>query len=346
MTIGQQQQPYIFTPNPVADNGPAIRSALLAGYRRIWINGSSCPIGTTVTMNNPIDFTPYHGTVIEPAPGISKVNIDASGIGRNQNDLTDTHYSAFDYQGNVKAASYLTSSASINSTQIFVADSTKYTNGDWIVISDNSTSPSTYLYPVDGPMEVRQVLYVLTGSIIVDKAFKRSHPVNAIVAICTPIRDLFFRGLEFAGDCTVGLHAHFAQSCTFSNITSVNWTGRCMLLVDYGGSNNLLVDSYCTGTTPGAGPGQNAWGVVVEGQDSTHIVNCGGEKCGNGTAMNYSIDTISFNAQARLNNVNVNPNFGSIRSGFIRPRTASPIIADWVIGQDCVDCYVFEPQPL
>ena len=340
-----QSTPYVFAPNPNADNGPGIRSALLAGYRWIQINGATCPLSTRVDLNRASDKFPYHGLVIEPAPGVSKVTINASGIGRNPSDPTDPSYAAFDYQGNVRPASYLTQIAHVNTTQIFVADPSQYTNGDWVVISDASTDFATQPLPLDGPMEVRQVIYVLSDSLVINEVIKREHPLNAIVALCTPITNVYIRGLEFTGNCAVGAHLHYAQHCTFDTITSTTWRGRSMLLIDNGGSNNLIINSYCTGTEVGVGPTQNAWGVVVEGQDSTRLVNSGGERCGNGTAMNYCIDTVSVNARARLNNVNVNPNFGSTRSGYLRPRIGSPLIADSIIGADCVDCYVFEPLP-
>ena len=336
--------PYVFTPNPNADNGPQIRSILKAGYRWLQINGAVCPIGTTVLLNRE-DNWPYSGQIIEPAPGIDKVTIDCSGVGRNPDQPSDPSYAAIDYQGNVRPGSYLTTPAYVNTTQIFVGDSSKFTNGEWVVISDASTDFPNMPLPLDGPMEVRQVIYVLSDSLIVNRVIKRDHPQGAIVAKCTPIQNVYIRNLEFTGNAAVGLHMHYAQHCVIDGITSSNWTGRSMLLIDNGGEYNTILNSYCTGTEPGLGPTQNAWGVVVEGQDSTRMINSGGERCGNGSSMNYCIDTVSVNARARLNNVNVNPNFGSIRSGFIRPRIGSPVVLDWIIGADCVDCYVVAPQP-
>jgi len=336
--------PYVFTPDPENDNGPQIQALMKAGYRWLQINGTHCPIGTTVLLNRD-DNWPYNGQIIEPAPGIEKVTIDCTGVGRNLSALTDPSYAAIDYQGDVRPVSYLTAVASVNTTQIFVHDPTQFTNGDWIVISDASTDFATMPLPLDGPMEVRQVIYVLADSLIINRVIKREHPLGAIVAKCTPIQNVYIRNLEFTGNATVGLHMHYAQQCVIENITSVNWKGRCMLLLDNGGENNLILDSYCTGTEPGVGPEQNAWGVVVEGQDSTRIVNSGGELCGNGAAMTYSIDTVFVNTRARENNVNAAVTFGSIRSGFLRPQTEDEIILDTYISDDSVDCYVVDPQP-
>lgn len=81
-------------------------------------------------------------------------------------------------------------------------------------------------------------------------------------------------------------------------------------------------------------------GVVVERQDSTRIINSGGELCGNGSAMNYCIDSVSVDARARRNNVNVGVYTQSLRSGYFRPRTGLPLILDTHESADNVDCYI------
>lgn len=334
--------PYVFTPDPNADNGPQIRSIMKAGYRWLQINGTKCPIGTTVLLNRD-DNWPYSGQIIEPAPGIDKVTIDCTGIGRNPESPSDPSYAAIDYEGNVRPGSYLTAIAHVNTTQIFVADTSPYINGSWIVISDASIDFNTYKMPLDGPMEVRQVIYVLADSLIVNRVIKREHPVNAIVALFDPIKNVYIRNLEFTGNCAVGLHMHYAQHCVIENITSVDWTGRCMLLLDNGGEYNTILNSYCTGTDPGIEGDQNTWGVVVEGQDSTRIINSGGENCGVGQGMNYCIDTVSINAIGALNTVNVGVYTASIRSGLLRPQVASAGIFNTIVTADCEDCYIVDP---
>lgn len=331
--------PYLFTPVAGIDNGVQLRSIIQAGYRWIQINGSQLQLDTTVPMNKS-DGTPIHGLIIEPAPGIEKVTVDPSGIGRNPNVPTDPSYAAFDYQGNVQPASYLTREAFLNQNELFVGDVSKYTNGDWIVISDASTNFPVMPLPLDGPMEVRQVLRVLSGSIVIKDALKAGHPNGAIVAKVTPIREVYIRDLEFTGNCAVGLHMHYAQNTVWERITSTNWRGRAMALMDNGGQNNLIIDSYCTGTEPGGGPEQNAWGVIMEGQDNSRMVRSGGELCGNGSAMNYCIDSISVSARAKRCNANVGVYTKSLRSGFLRPVTESPLILDTYIGADCTDCYI------
>lgn len=340
-----QTIPFLLTPNPAADNGPAIRDALAAGRRWIQINGNTCPIGTRVDFNDPVTKAPYHNVVIEPAPGIGVVTCDVSGIGRDLSNLTNTLYSAFDYQGDVRPASYLSAASGVNTTQVYVQNASLYSPGEWVVISDMSTNPSATLLPLDGPMEVRQILYRLADSLIFSQALKRAHPLNAVVCKITPLRGLVMRGLRFTGDCSIAIHGHFLQGCTFSNIKTDAWTGRCMLLLDYGGSNNLTIECFCEGTVPGAGVGQSAWGVAFEGQDNTRSYHCGGTHCGNGHTMNYCIDTMAVEALAYYNNVNVNVHFASLRSGFINSSTAYPVILDYAISSDCVDCYIHNPQP-
>lgn len=337
--------PYVFTPSATLDNGPQLRSIIQAGYRWIQINRDVCPIKTTVPLNK-ADLTPIHGLVIEPAPGIEKVLIDSSGIGRNPEVPTDPSYAAFDYQGKVRPASFLTREAFLNQNEIFVDDPTKYVAGDWIVISDASTDFHRQPLPLDGPMEVRQVIRVFSGSLVINNVLKKGHPDGAIVATCVPIRNVIIRGLEFTGNSAVGVHIHYGQHCTIQDITSVNWTGRSLVLIDNGGSNNSVIDCYCTGTEAGGGPTQNAWGVVMEGQDSSRMVNSGGELCGNGSAMNYCIDSVAVDARARRNNVNVGVYTHSIRSGYIRPRTERPLILDTYESPENVDCFIFSKRGL
>lgn len=336
--------PFLLTPNPTADNGPALRGALAAGYRWIQVNGNVCPISTRVDFNDPVTKAPYHNVVIEPAPGVGPVTCNVSGIGRDAADLTNTLHSAFDYQGNVQPASYLSAATGVGDLEAPVQNPPLYAPGDWVVISDMSTNPAVKLLPVDGPVEVRQVLSCTTSALVFSQALKRPHPVNAVVCKVTPLRGLVMRGLRFTGDCTVGIHGHFLQGCTFSNIKTVDWTGRVMLLLDYGGSNNLAIDCFCEGTDPGAGVGQNAWGVAFEGQDNTRSYHCGGSYCGNGHTMNYCIDTIAVESLAYYNRVNINVHFSSLRSGFLNSSTSNAEIIDYMVSSDSVDCYIHNPQ--
>ncbi|MQB16491.1 hypothetical protein DXU77_15560 [Pseudomonas lactis] len=336
--------PYVITPDPESDNGPAIIDALASGYRWIQINGSSCPIGTRVDLND-ASGQPYDGLILEPAPGVGKVTIDSTGIGRNPEEPTDPSYAAIDYQGWVRPASFMTAEAAVGANMINVDDITQYANGQWIIISSANTDFSSMPLPTDGPMEVRQIIARRGSTLTLDRVLKRVAPTGSVVATCRPIQNVFIRDLEFTGNSAIGLHLHYAQHCTIERITSSNWSGRCMLLIDNGGAFNTVVDSYCTGIEPGIGPTQNTWGVVVEGQDSTRIINSGGEFCGEGMGINYSIDTISIDARASRNTVNVGVHTSSIRSGFLRPRASRADILNTVITPECVDCYMVDVQP-
>ncbi|WP_223815879.1 hypothetical protein [Pseudomonas chlororaphis] len=115
---------------------------------------------------------PYGGQIIEPAPEIDKVTIDCSGVGQNPHLPSDPSYAAIDYEGNIRLGSYLTVTAHVNTTQVFVVDTTPYTNGSWIVILDASTDFNVYTMPLDGPIEVRRVIYVLADSLITNRVVK------------------------------------------------------------------------------------------------------------------------------------------------------------------------------
>ncbi|CAJ0818875.1 right-handed parallel beta-helix repeat-containing protein [Ralstonia flaminis] len=337
--------PYIFTPSPDSDNGPQISGLLATGFRWIQIDGDTCPIGTPISLQD-ANKNPYDGVIIEPSPNFSTVTIDTSGIGRNLVAPTDPSYAAFEYNGNLDSAGYLTQTASADRTEIFVNDGSLYSPGDWVFISSASTDPEQYLLPVDGPMEVASVVYTSARSLILNKKIKRSHPTNAIVAKCKPIRNLVFRSLEFTGDSAVGIHIHMSHDGLFERITTANWQGRTMLLLDNGGAHNTVIDCYCVGTTAGIGAGQSTWGIALEGQEYSRVINSGGEQCGAGVTLNYCYDTMVVGARAKNNTVNVGVYTQSIRTGFIRPRTASPQILDNVITDGCVDCYMISPQPL
>ena len=326
----------IFTPAPDADNGPALRSLLASGERHIQINGP-CRIDTKIVMADANG--PYHGLVIEPVPGLEKVVIDVTGIGVDPVDPTNPSYAGFEYDGGFEAASYLVKAGFAGEHGLFVDDPSQYEAGDWVYISDNSTDPN-FLYPKDGPCEVRRVLYKTGTGLVLERALLRKHPNGAIVARCNPIHDLRIRGLEFTGHAAIGFHAHCAQRCIFDHITAASWTGRCMLLIDAGGSDNLIINSYCIGTTAGIDPGESVWGVALEGQERSRVIRSGGENCGVGLAINFSTDTESYEAKARLCTVNAGLYTASLRSRLVRSDLSQPLALNSVVTADCVDCEV------
>ncbi len=100
-------------------------------------------------------------------------------------------YAAFDYDGNFAEASFLAAEAVSGTSICEVDDGSLYSAGDWILVSDASTDPQNYLLPVDGPMEVRQVIAINGDELTVDRAWKRNHAINVIVALAVP----FYRRL-------------------------------------------------------------------------------------------------------------------------------------------------------
>ena len=323
---------------PIAgDNGPGIKALIEAGKRWIQVNGAACPIESRIVVTD--GGVPAHGLWIEPAPGIDRVLIDVSGIGRDPDVPTNPSYSAFEYPGLQAQAGYLTAPAAVGDRTITVNNGALYTAGAWIFLSDTSTNPG-YLLPLDGPMESRQVLSRAGNVLTLDEPLRRAHAANVIAALHQPIMGVRMRGLRFTGNAAGGIHLHSAHGAIISDVDSVDWRGRFMVLLDNGGRGNLIDTVFCQGTEPGAGPTQNAWGVAMEGQEDTRSVRSGGTLCGNGHLMNYCTDTVATDVVAYANNVNDNINYQSLRCYSLRPRTALAAVAETLVSNDCVDCAI------
>ena len=335
--------PYSYLPSPDADNGPALRNLIATGERWIQIAGDECPIRTTVRLLDS-NGKPAHGLVIEPAPGIERVRIDVSGIGRDPTAPTNPSYAGFEYSGNETPAGFLASAAIAGDSSVGVNDGTLYGVDGWIFLSAASTDPNHYLLPQDGPMEVRRVVSIDENKLTLDRPLKRAFPANAIACHCEPLFDARFRDLCFVGDAAVGLHMHLAHNCTYTRITSADWRGRAMLLIDNGGRDNVIAGCFCVGTEPGGGVTQNTWGVAVEGQDGTRILNSGGMRCANGLIANYCIDTSALEPVAHSNNVNVYIGFSSLRTTVTRPFTATGVQMDCGVSSDSVNCLIQDRQ--
>src|SRR5207247_10534862 len=100
-------------------------------------------------------------------------------------------------------------------------------------------------------------------------------------AHCHPLRNVLFLTLRFTSDNNagpeIGINMHMAFNAEISNVSSVNWRGNSLVLIDNGGRNNTIKDCYATGVNiPGDLP--NVWGIAVEGQEGTTIINCGAER--------------------------------------------------------------------
>jgi hypothetical protein len=135
-----------------------------------------------------------------------------------------------------------------------------------------------------------------------------------------------------------------AFNAHISNIASVNWRGFCLVLVDTGGRNNTVKNCYATGVNT-ATDRPNGWGIAMEGQEGSVILDSGAERHIQGIIMNYSIDTFAINSSVQgcshgslmvWNDLEGNP---AIRSGFIGGRVVGGGLGA-TVGVNCVECVV------
>ncbi|MEG3165532.1 hypothetical protein U1701_13100 [Sphingomonas sp. PB2P19] len=337
--------PYDTSPtiyNPVAgDNGPGIRALITSGKRWIQINAPAMTLDTRIDMLD-ADGNPSDYLWIEPAPSIDKVIIDTTGIGRDPVQPTNPSYAGFEYNGKFTPAGYLSADVATGDLSMTVNNGALYAVGAWVFLSDASTNPGVTLQPLDGTVEIMQVAGKTGNVLTVDRPFKRAHVANTIAALTTPIRGLKFSNLIFTGNSKGGIHAHCSFGGFFDNITTQDWRGGYMLLLDLGGRDNTVADCFCTGTEAG-GPDdleKTTWGVALEGQDSSKTYRSGGTLCGTGLTMNACIDTVSYDSIAYQCNVNVGIYTSSIRTYFIQPQTTNFIALDTYVEaesatQDC-----------
>jgi hypothetical protein len=358
------QSPHIFTPSG-RDDAAALRAALTA-HRWVQIKGTDIRIDTPIHLENyPGD--PLHNILIEPAPGINQTTVH-SAIKQDATNPTNPSRSVFNYDGGFVPGSFLTASVpagvmsvTIRDPQLLWSDgrrSRPFRVGDYIFLNDTSRVAdltSQYAKGVqDGAAEVRQILLIAPSGkpgelrLTLEAPLRRPHKATVVVAHCEPIRNAVFRNLRFTTDNQpgprVGIHLHMAFNAEISNISSVNWRGASLILLDSGGRNNLIKDSYATGVNiPDDHP--NLWGIAAEGQEGTMIVNSGADRHTMGIVINYSTDTFAMNSLVQgITNTSLvvgpdvegNP---SIKSGFIGGRVLGGGLGA-SIGQNCVDCVV------
>jgi hypothetical protein len=334
--------PYIYTSSG-GDDAVAIKALIEAGERWIQCASSSLIFDTPCILTD--GGVPAHGFRFEPVDGLATILINVDGIGRDPVTPSNPSYAGFEYNGGFATAGYLASPSSVGDLQITVNNGALYTVGQWVFISDASTNPGTTLQPLDGPMETRQILVIAGNILTVNEALDRAHIANTIVAKCVPIKNVYFKSLTFTGDAGNGVHVHASHDGYFKNITTnSDWSGGTMLLIDNAGIGNLIEDCYCNGSVPGLSAGQQVWGVAIEGQKRTRVVNSGGEYCGAGFTANYCIDCNIFNPPAHRNNVNVGIYSKSIRTSIITPYVANANNSDTVISGDCTDCVIVDAQ--
>ena len=361
------QSPYLFTPSG-RDDAAALRAALIA-YRRVQINGTDIRIDTPINLVTD-DGVPLHNVLVEPVPGISRTTIHTA--------IQDTNppradRSVFNYNGGYEPGSFLTATVPAGVMSVTIRDPEllvwwltssdirrirPFRVGDYICLNDTSRVPDVtvgYAKDVqDGATEVRQILAIEPSRspgevrLYLESRLRRPHQATVTVAHCKPLRNVVFRNLRFTSDNNsgprIGIHMHLAFNAEISNVSSVNWRGASLILIDNGGRNNIIKDCYATGVnSPGDQP--NVWGIAVEGQEGTRIINCGAERYNLGIFINYSVDTFAVNSSVKDSTfvgLSVSPDIEgnpSINSGFIGGRVLGGGLGAYV-GTNCVECVV------
>ncbi|KTE24444.1 MULTISPECIES: hypothetical protein [unclassified Sphingopyxis] len=332
--------PTIFVPVPGVDNGPAIRALLASGKRWIQINGSALRLDTPVLLED--DGVPADFVHIQPHPSIATVVVDPSGIGRDAGDPTNPSYAAFEYGGKRTTAGYLSALVAAGSRVLPVNNGALYAPGDWINVSNASTNPGATLLPLDGPGAKYRVEAVVGNNLTIDRPTERAHPNNATASKCKPLVGAIIEGLTFTGDCTVGIHIHDDINGTYRGIRTVGWTGRVGVLIDNWNIGSLIDDCFITGTTPGTGALESAWGVAIEGGSGSRYSQCGGTMCGTGITINYGYDVRGVDTLAFSNTVNVAQLTECVDCFNIRPRTANASALDVSESGSNVNCAVVD----
>lgn len=332
--------PVTYTPI-VGDNGPGIEALIESGERWIKINGSTLRLDTTVDLRDgglPADYL-----IIEPADGIAKVTVNVDGIGRDPVTPSNPSYAGFGYEGNRTTASYLSSSVTAGSITLPVNSDAGYTAGDWINVSNASVVPGVTLQPLDGPGAKYKVISKAANVLTLDRRTERDHPNNATVSKCVPIIGLKIRGLEFTGDCAVGIHIHDDINGVYEDITSDNdWTGRVVTLIDNWCIGSKLNRCFGRGQVPGVGLGESTWATAIEGGSGVRYSDCGGEGNGTGLLVNYCYDTIGTGTLAYNNNVNVSILNESIDCFDMSPRTTGALIVDTSVSGSNINCQIVD----
>src|SRR5438552_14798575 len=361
------QSPYLFTPSG-RDDAAALRAALIA-YRWVQINGTDITIDTPINLQTD-DGVLLHNVVVEPVPGISRTTIHTA--------IQDTNppradRSVFNYNGAFEPGSFLTTTVPAGVMSVTIRDPEllvwwltssdirrirPFQVGDYVCLNDTSRVPDVTVgyanYVQDGATEVRQILAIEPSGrsgelrLYLESPLRRPHKATVTVAHCKPLRNVVFRNLRFTSDNNsgprIGIHMHLAFNAEISNVSSVNWRGASLILIDNGGRNNTIKDCYATGVnSPGDLP--NVWGIAVEGQEGTMIINCGAERYNLGIFINYSVDTFAVNSSVKDSTyvgLSVSPDIEgnpSINSGFIGGRVLGGGYGAYV-GTNCVDCVV------
>jgi hypothetical protein len=361
-SFGQAKTPCLFSPSGIGTDDSQALAALLRACGWVQIDGPDIQINQPIVLVDE-EGQPLHFATVEPVPGLSKVTVHTT-IDRDPNAITNPSRAPFDYHGNFQPGSYLRLPTPVGQSFIVIHDPATLSTqpfdvGDYVYINDTSSNPQTSLSPKDGAVEVRQIVSSAVGPapntirLDLDRPLHRPHGANIIVAHCQPINYVSFRNLEFTTDYDpqasnnprprVGIHLHMAYRATISGITSTKWAGFALVLLDTGGRENIVRDVYATGAALYE-PHGNGWGIALEGQENSTILDCGAEGFLEGIVINYSYNTIASGSIVRSGNFGLRVhsdigNHGSIRSGFVGGSVTGVAIGA-AVGPYCQECIV------
>jgi hypothetical protein len=371
--------PYRFVPSGVGVDDASRLQDVIRVHRWVQIDGPAIQIDQPVKLETRAG-EPLHNLLIEPSPAHATVRVHTR-ISNNLQDPTNPKYSPFDYDGNLMPGSYLLAATNAGSTFVDVQTPSTipvsrppevFKPGDTVYVNDATTYPNPLLSPLaphDGAMEVRQVIGVRqdgsTTRLELDRPLNRPHHSGVIAARAEPLRFVQFRNLEFSSDFNVdassnaeprvGIHLHMAYRALIEGISSLDWGGFSLILLDTGGVQNVVRNVQARG----AGPmrlGLNGWGIALEGQEESRIESSSVTKFWEGIVINYSFKTIAYDSLAFDNHdvgMTVNsdggmyfdtrpdrPRHGSVASGFVRARISGTSAIGAHVGPYCQDCLV------
>jgi hypothetical protein len=312
--------PYLYATNGIDDSSD-LRTRLQTCN---WVQIQS----PTITLLNPVilkhsNGAPINNVIIEPAPSITgtiQVNTFFHAIlvaGCSNRQLVkclspNPSRAAFEYDGSFTSGFILNANAPVGATSIVIKTPTsslskKFVVGEFAYLNDATTTGMVG----DGTMELRQVTNVnpspdgLTATLTLDRALNRPHVggVNGItVAHAVPILNTTIRNLKFTSISSterfhprVGIHLHLAKNAYIREITSTNWEGFSLVLLDTGGIGNRVRNTFAVGTgasdTDSPPQRYNGWGIGVEGQEGTSLEYSGARGFSEGIIINYSYNT-------------------------------------------------------
>lgn len=309
--------PCPFTTNGV-DDSAALRTRLQTCN---WVQIQS----PTITLLNPVILkhtsgAPIQDVIIEPAPSITgtiQVNsfFHANLVAGCSNPQLVKCFSpnpsraAFEYDGSFSPGFVLNAATVVGATSITIntplsSPSVKFVVGDFAYINDATTTGMVG----DGTMELRQVTNVtpapngLTATLTLDRALNRPHKSGITVAHAVPILNTIIRNLKFNSISStvryhprVGIHLHLAKNAYIREVTSTNWEGFSLVLLDTGGIGNRVRNTFAVGTgasdTDTPPQRYNGWGIGVEGQEGTSLEYSGASHFSEAMIVNYSFNT-------------------------------------------------------